>query len=102
MLAFIGVRTGAALILVAMAAPAMAAAPSGTVLAVVQSANIDGETGKKVLEPEAPVFAGDRVDTGPVGEAQIRFRDNTKLVVGPNSSMVIDAFAPPKPRPRPQ
>lgn len=85
-------RVAVGLVFVAMAGPSLAAAPSGTVLAVVQSANIDGETGKKVLEPEAPVFAGDRVDTGPVGEAQIRFRDNTKLVVGPNSSMVIDAF----------
>jgi len=86
------VRIGLALLLVAIAGQAAAALPSGTVLAVVQSANIDGQTGKKVLEPEAPVFSGDRIDTGPVGEAQIRFRDNTKLVVGPNSSMVIDAF----------
>lgn len=66
--------------------------PSGTVLAVVQSANIDSATGQEVLQPEAPVFSGDRIDTGPVGSAQIRFRDDTKLVVGPNSSMVIDAF----------
>ena len=69
-----------------------AAQPSGTVIAVVQSAAIDAATGRKVLQPEAPVFSGDRIVTGGVGEAQIRFRDNTRLVVGPNSRMVIDAF----------
>jgi hypothetical protein len=90
-----GGRLALALLLVAIAGGATAAPGaqgSGTVLAVVQSANIDSVTGKKVLEPEAPVFSGDRIDTGPVGSAQIRFRDDTKLVVGPNSSMVIDAF----------
>lgn len=66
--------------------------PSGTVLAVVQAANIDGTTGKLVIQPDQAVFSGDRVETGPAGSAQIKFRDNTKLVVGPNSSMVIDAF----------
>jgi hypothetical protein len=86
------VQVALALVLALWAGQAMAQSSSGVVLAVVQSANIDGNTGKKILEPEAPVFAGDRIDTGPVGEAQIRFRDNTKLVVGPNSSMVIDAF----------
>jgi hypothetical protein len=68
------------------------AQPDGVVLAVVQAANIDTQTGEKLLEKEAPVFSGDRIDTGPTGEAQIRFRDDTKLVVGPNSSLVIDAF----------
>jgi hypothetical protein len=87
-----GVGIGLAALLAAMAGHAVAATPSGEVLAVIQSANIDGETGKKVLQPEAPVYAGDRIDTGAVGQAQIRFRDNTKLVVGPNSSMVVDAF----------
>jgi hypothetical protein len=75
-----------------MAGPVFAGAPSGTVLAVVQAANIDGATGKLVIQPEQAVFSGDRVETGPSGSAQIKFRDNTKLVVGPNSSMVIDAF----------
>lgn len=68
------------------------AEPSGIVIAVVQSAAVDAATGRKILQPEAPVFSGDSIVTGGVGEAQIRFRDNTKLVVGPNSRMVIDAF----------
>jgi hypothetical protein len=66
--------------------------PSGVVLAVVQQSEADGETGRRILVTEGPVFAGDKVITGPSGEAQVRFRDNTKLVIGPNSVMVIDAF----------
>jgi hypothetical protein len=69
-----------------------AAEPSGVVIAVVQQSEADGETGKRVLMPAAPVFSGDQILTGPIGEAQVKFRDNTKLVVGPNSKMVIDAF----------
>lgn len=68
------------------------AEPSGVVIAVVQQSEADGETGRRVLQPAAPVFSGDQILTGPIGEAQVKFRDNTKLVVGPNSKMVIDAF----------
>ena len=76
----------------AIAATPASADPSGVVLAVVQQSEANGETGQRVLKPEAPVYAGDRIITGPIGEAQVRFRDNTRLVVGPNSTMVIDAF----------
>jgi FecR protein len=85
-------RIGVFVAAVALAGPSLAANPSGSVVAVVQSAHIDGKTGQQILEPAAPVYSGDRIDTGSVGTAQIKFRDNTKLVVGPNSSMVIDAF----------
>lgn len=82
--------TAALLVMVGWAAAAPQ--PSGLVIAVVQSAQVNGQTGQHVLQPEAPVFSGDRIVTGPVGEAQVRFRDNTRLVVGPNSRMIIDAF----------
>jgi len=91
-MAFRGVCVSAAVILTLAMGPSLAAGPSGTVLAVVQAANIDGATGKTVIQPEQPVYSGDRVETDANGSAQIKFRDNTKLVVGPNSSMVIDAF----------
>jgi hypothetical protein len=81
-----------AMIWAVMAVGPAAADPSGVVLAVVQQSEANGETGQRVLKPEAPVYAGDRIITGPIGEAQVRFRDNTRLVVGPNSTMVIDAF----------
>jgi hypothetical protein len=66
--------------------------PSGTVIAVVQQSEADGTTGRRTLMQEAAVFSGDKIITGPQGEAQVMFRDQTKLVVGPNSVMVIDAF----------
>jgi hypothetical protein len=71
---------------------ATAVEPSGTALAVVQSASAEGGAGQRLLQVSGPLYAGDRVKTGSVGEAQIRFRDNTKLVVGPNSSVLIDRF----------
>jgi hypothetical protein len=81
----------AALIAASVAGGAIAQ-PSGVVLAVVQKSEADGNTGRRVLLVEAPVFSGDKIITGPTGEAQVKFRDETKLVVGPNSTMVIDAF----------
>ena len=37
-------------------------------------------------------MAGDPIITDAVGFVQVKFRDDTKLVVRPNSMMVIDAF----------
>lgn len=85
----LGYIVGAALAV--LTGPALAQ-PSGTAIAVVQQAQVDGQSGHLTLQVEAPVFSGDRIETGPGGEAQIIFRDNTRLVVGPSSSMVIDAF----------
>ena len=71
---------------------ASALEPSGKTVAVVPSAAARGSTGQRILRVQGPIFMGDRVQTGRVGEAQILFRDNTKLVVGPNSLMTIDSF----------
>ena len=73
-------------------APLAQAQPDGIVVAVVQQAHIDAKTGKTVLMPANPVYSGDRITTDAIGNAQIKFRDDTKLVVGPNSALVIDAF----------
>jgi hypothetical protein len=70
-----------------------AQAPKGTVVAVVQPASATGPAGVRALTARKPVFQGDRINTGPAGEVHIRFRDGTLLVVGPNSSLVIDRFA---------
>ena len=88
------VALGLAALVGAMAATASSASadPSGLVLAVVQQSEARGDSGQRVLFPEAPVYSGDQIVTGPSGNAQVRFRDNTKLVVGPNSMMTIDAF----------
>jgi hypothetical protein len=87
--AVVGIAALAAALVVG---PAVDAQPSGVVLAVVQQSEIDTATGRRLLEQEAAVFSGDRIITGPNGEAQVKFRDDTRLVVGPNSMMTIDAF----------
>jgi hypothetical protein len=66
--------------------------PSGTAIAVVQSTEAQGASGNRTLAVQGAVYSGDKIVTGPFGEAQIKFRDETKLVVGPNSSLTIDAF----------
>ncbi len=66
--------------------------PSGVAIAVVQQAEATGGAGNRVLQTNGPVYSGDAIVTGPIGQAQVKFRDNTKLVVGPNSRLVIDAF----------
>ncbi len=71
---------------------ARAVSPSGTAVSVVPAAAAAGSTGRRTLQVDGDVFMGDKVQTGPGGEAQIQFKDSTKLVVGPNSSMTIDAF----------
>jgi hypothetical protein len=71
---------------------ASAITASGTAVYVVPAAAAAGTTGRRTLQVDGDVFMGDKVQTGPGGEAQIQFKDATKLVVGPNSSMTIDAF----------
>jgi hypothetical protein len=66
--------------------------PSGQTVAVIQQASAAGPGGSRILGVEKPVYTGDRVQTGGVGEAQIRFRDETRLVVGPNSNLLIDSY----------
>ena len=80
------------LFLAAIDGPGNAAEPSGTTIAVIPAAAAAGALGRRILKVQGPVFMGDVVETGSVGEAQIEFRDNTRLVVGSNSRMTIDGF----------
>ena len=69
-----------------------AAEPSGEAVAVVQAAAVDGAAGNRALAVKGPVFTGDVVKTDKGGQAQLVFRDDTRLVVGPNSQLTIDSF----------
>src|SRR5919108_5616076 len=82
----------AAFILTFQIQSASAIDPSGTTVAVIQATSATGPGGSRTLEPQRPVYSGDRINTAESGEAQIYFRDQTRLVVGPNSSLVIDKF----------
>ena len=69
-----------------------AAPEAGKAVAVVQSATATGDNGKRTLNAGMPVSIGERIKTGSSGQVQLVFTDDTKLVVGPNSSLVIEAY----------
>jgi ferric-dicitrate binding protein FerR (iron transport regulator) len=73
--------------LYAFAAPGRAADPIGKVVAVAGSPTSSG----RALSAGSAVYENDRLETGR-GNVQIVFVDDTKLVVGPNSTLVIDRF----------
>ncbi len=87
------IRIAVAVLIAAFAwVPVAHAQPDGFVVAAIQKAVKDAKTGQIVLGPASPIYSGDRIVTDNIGNAQIKFRDDTKLVVGPNSALVIDAF----------
>lgn len=49
-----------------------------------------GET--RTLVVGSDIFIGDRIVTGASGEVQILFADNTKLVIGPRSQLLIEDY----------
>jgi hypothetical protein len=66
--------------------------PSGTAIRVDPAVNATGTGGKRLLELEGAVFVGDVIVASPVGLAQIKFIDDTRIVIGPNSRLKIDTF----------
>lgn len=74
----------------ATAAPA--AEGVGEAMAVIETASVSGQTGDRMIEVGAQVFVGDLVATDADGEAQLLFKDGTRMIVGSNSSLVIDEF----------
>lgn len=69
-----------------------AAPEAGKAVAVVQSATATGNNGKRTLKAGMPVAIGERIKTDSNGQVQLVFTDDTKLVVGPKSSLVIEAY----------
>lgn len=66
--------------------------PSGAAEKVARSATATGGGGDRELQTESAVFMGDAIRTDRAGEAQIRFVDDTRLVVGRNARVIIDRF----------
>jgi len=75
-----------------LASSAFALEPSGSAVKVTRITLADGPGGGRTLETEGSVYSGDAITTNPNGLAQIEFIDNTRIVVGPNSSLVLDEF----------
>ena len=74
------------------ASAAVAAEQAGEALAVIDQADVEGEVGERKLIVGMGVALGERVITDSGGEAQLLFNDGTRLVVGPNSSLILDEF----------
>jgi hypothetical protein len=70
----------------------LAVEPSGQAVRVSPNVDASGVSGSRVLEVEGAVFMGDEIVASPNGLAQIRFIDNTRIVIGPNSRLAIDTF----------
>jgi hypothetical protein len=73
-------------------ASADAQALSGRAVKVNPLINATGPGGERLIELQGAVFMGDQIVAGPEGLAQIKFIDDTRLVVGPNSRLTIDKF----------
>ena len=87
-----GVLLGLVLAGTASLGPASAVEPSGSAVRVEPAVNASGAGGARLLQLEGAVFVGDMIVASADGLAQIRFVDNTRIVVGPNSRLRIDEF----------
>ena len=85
----------AGVLLAAMLAslPGLALADAaGSAKGVNPAAEAEREGTTQTLVVGADIFIGDLVETGPKGQVQILFADNTELVVGPRSSLRIEDY----------
>lgn len=78
--------------LVAAAQPLSAAEQIGVTVDAKLRVVSAGTGGGKLLTTSAPVFRNDRLVANASGLAQIRLADDTKLVVGPYSNIILDKF----------
>ena len=79
------------ILLVFLGLPATVAAdPVGQAAGIRQNVTLtrDGQEGS--LQTGQTVFLGDVITTGATGRAQLLFRDETRIVVGPNSQLVVE------------
>jgi hypothetical protein len=81
-----------ALLAMALTGPAAALDPSGHAVKVNPAVNAAGPGGQRMIVLEGAVFMGDQIVANPNGLAQIKFIDNTRIVIGPNSRLTIDTF----------
>ena len=72
--------------------PAIAGQVAGRALSVKPNATLANAEGSVTLVVGADIAMGDRIKTDRKGQVQLKFSDETKLVVGPNSSLVIEAY----------
>lgn len=66
------------------------AEPVGQAVDVQQSATLTRGGQASSLQTGQPVNLGDVISTGPSGQAQLVFLDETKIAIGSNSELVIE------------
>jgi hypothetical protein len=88
---FSGLRLIAVLAAMLISGPAFADA-AGVAKGVDPQADALSKGQTKTLVVGSDIFIGDKLTTGPEGLVQIVFADNTKLAVGPNSSLLIEDY----------
>src|SRR6478672_419869 len=71
---------------------ARAQEPSGRAVEVLPDVVATRAGTSRTLVALQPIFMGDRIQTGSSGQAQLLFADNTRLVVGPGSSLLIEKY----------
>ncbi|QQR35177.1 FecR domain-containing protein [Devosia oryziradicis] len=79
-------------LLLSAAAPVAFAANEGTAVGVDPDAKAQINSTDRILEVGADVSVGEKIVTGPSGLVQIVFDDDTRLVVGPRSSLLIENY----------
>lgn len=79
------------LVFAAVISPAVADSIAN-VVAVVGNPTSAGPGGNRTLAAGNPIFENDKITVASSGNAQILFNDGTRLVVGPNSSLVINKY----------
>jgi hypothetical protein len=77
--------------LVATSSVGAAADPMGSVVAVEGRPTAAGPSGSRALSAGSDVFEGDTITVGD-GNAQMELDDGTKLVVGPSSRLILQAY----------
>ena len=82
----------AAVLAAGLSGPVFADAAAGSAKGVNPAAAADLGGAERTLVVGSDIFIGDLVKTGPKGQVQILFADNTKLVVGPQSALRIDDY----------
>ncbi len=82
----------ALLLLCGLPSGAAIADASGVAKGVDPAANATRDNAVRTLVVGSDIFIGDRVVTGDKGQVQIKFADQTELVVGPHSSLLIDDY----------
>lgn len=85
-------RSLCTLVAVFLTATSIANAAEGTAVGVDPDAVARGGSSERTLHVGADISLGEEIVTGPSGKVQIVFADETRLVVGPQSALVIESY----------